>query len=334
MFKHDENTLSDDRQEKMHGWLVVFLVQLLLGGVYTIFWNIKYDDGSLNGQLFLANALNLFIYSCGCFYTVDAFIKRKDKAVFWARCLMACFLFNAFVIICRGEYPYKWIETVYNSLFYLVSGIVGLVYLGHSKQVKRMFPPEKQKPSKKEWIILTGCIVIPFCFFVIAVIDSIMFPETEKSKPRVELLPSYEYSFGKMIWSPPIDYTYGQGQNDEPIIEFFTPDGAYGSIRSESVYPYYTLKEKIDKEVFPKLKDEQLKNDRVIKQITSRSLSSEAYEVYFNLYIGETMLSHGVLVAKQLNLAVVGVMSLYVDVGEYIDEQHIINNFYNSIKTE
>ena len=73
-------------------------------------------------------------------------------------------------------------------------------------------------------------------------------------------------------------------------------------------------------------------NNRVIKQITSRSSSSETYEVYFDLYIGETMLSHGVLVAKQLNLAVVGVMSLYVDVGECIDEQNIVNNFYNSIK--
>ena len=134
------------------------------------------------------------------------------------------------------------------------------------------------------------------------------------------------------MWSPPINYTCGQGQNDEPIIEFFTPNGAYGSVCSKSVYPYYTLKDKIDKEVFPNLKAEQLMNNRVIKQITSRSSSSETYEVYFDLYIGETMLSHGVLVAKQLNLAVVGVMFLYVDVGECIDEQNIVNNFYNSIK--
>lgn len=331
MLNRDEVTPSDDRPEKMHGWLIVIMIQLLLGGVYSVFWNIKYDDGSHNGWIFLANALNCLIYAFGCFYTVDAFIKRKDKSVFWAKCLMTYFLFNAFVIICRGEYPYMWIETVYNSLFYLVLGIAGLVYLCRSKQVRRLFPPEKQKPSKKEWTVLSICIAIPFCFFVAAVIDS-MFPKEEDRKPFVELLPSYEYSFGRMIWSPPINYTCGQGQNDEPIIEFFTPNGAYGSVCSKSVYPYYTLKDKIDKEVFPNLKAEQLMNNRVIKQTTSRSSSSETYEVYFDLYIGETMLSHGVLVAKQLNLAVVGVMFLYVDVGECIDEQNIVNNFYNSIK--
>ena len=331
MLKHDENTLSDDRPEKMHGWLVVLLVQLLLGGVYTIFWNIKYDDGSHNGWIFLANALNCLIYAFGCFYTVDAFIKRKDKSVFWAKCLMVYFLFNALVIICRGEYPYKWVETVYNSLCYLVLGIVGLVYLCRSKQVRRLFPPEKQKPSMKEWTILSVSIAIPFCCFVAAVVDS-MLPEKEKPKPFVELLPSYEYSLGRMIWSPPINYTCGQGQDNAPAIKFFTPDGAYGCISSESVYPYYTLKDKIDKEVFSKLKDEQLKNNRVVKQVTSLSSSSETYEVYFCLYMGETILSHGVLAAKQLNLAVVGVMFLYVDVGERIDEQQIVNDFYNSIK--
>lgn len=104
MLNRDEVTPSDDRPEKMHGWLIVIMVQLLLGGVYSVFWNIKYDDGSHNGWIFLANALNCLIYAFGCFYTVDAFIKRKDKSVFWAKCLMTYFLFNAFVIIVSSNF--------------------------------------------------------------------------------------------------------------------------------------------------------------------------------------------------------------------------------------
>ncbi len=165
------NTQSND--DKIHGWLVMYLACCILGGALSIFSNIQYIDFSNNtpgfGWLVFADFLRWIFHAGICFYTFDSFVKRRNTAVFWGKWALITYIFSNIVVLIRGDYPFEWVGSVKGVLFALVWGVVWYVYLCKSEQVNRLIPKEVQKPGKKEWIILAAGLVTPWIVALFAV---------------------------------------------------------------------------------------------------------------------------------------------------------------------
>lgn len=165
------NTQSND--DKIHGWLVMYLACCILGGTLSIFSNIQYIDFSNNtagfGWLVFADFLRWIFHAGICFYTFDSFVKRRNTAVFWGKWALITYIFSNIVVLIRGDYTFEWVGSVKGVLFALVWGVVWYVYLCKSEQVNRLIPKEVQKPGKKEWIILVAGLVTPWIVALFAV---------------------------------------------------------------------------------------------------------------------------------------------------------------------
>ncbi len=129
-----------------------------LGVIYAYMYYAKLMSwgASVPGIAVFLFGLCLFLYGVYAFWT---YAYKDANAVFTARVYMAVIMFEGLAII--DSETAIW-------LFLIVSGIFGLLYLGFSKRVRQLFPPEKRKVPVLDyvflgiWIALIGFILSAF----------------------------------------------------------------------------------------------------------------------------------------------------------------------------
>ncbi len=117
--------------------------------------------------------LCLFLYGVYAFRT---YACKDSNGVFTARVYMAVIIFEGLAII--DSETSLW-------LFLIVFGIFGLIYLGVSKRVRQLFPPQKRKASVLDYVF-SGIWIALICFILSAFLLAPPQPKRSSESEQIE----------------------------------------------------------------------------------------------------------------------------------------------------
>ncbi len=155
--------------DSINGWLSVYVIMLLLSGIYhlsgvvfLLFTSQKLDSTLIGpAELFhfgvkispFAIMLMGLCYSALFFYAAFAMIKRHSYAIFWNKAIMFCKLYlsihTLIILFIASSSP----SIIIFQIISICLSIIWLFYLKSSKQVNRLFPKDYQKVTQEDWLL-------------------------------------------------------------------------------------------------------------------------------------------------------------------------------------
>lgn len=156
---------------KIRGWLVFFLVAIVLGGIFSAVYPLAtLDLAEYDGDKILAFAdiLNGFLICGLAIYTTFAFIHRKPDAVFLGKTyIIVVFSINLLALLV-GEHEESGIGSMSHLARSLVWSVIWFCYLCFSSQVQEVIPKEYRKRTKLDYVIVAIMVFVPLFSFVFA----------------------------------------------------------------------------------------------------------------------------------------------------------------------
>jgi len=198
---------------QIHGWLSFFFFAIFTGGLISCILPIAtfkkedYFGSYILGSVDLVMGVLLLGIAV---FTIYSFHQRKPNAIFWARTYIIIVIITNLIGLFSGETS----ETGFQSTPYLIRavifGIIWLLYLAFSNQVKEVIPKSFRKVSKTDKSILAGIIGIPILLLLLGV-GQIFFTAKDREIRETELknlqLAYNERTDGKVIFKIPENFT-------------------------------------------------------------------------------------------------------------------------------
>lgn len=234
---------------RITGWLALFLVLTAIGAIVTFFtalgglhFSEYYDESYGLSITYALMGLDVLIASFTLllsFYTVWSFVKRKPNAVFLGRTYVVYVLFLNSLLFFIGYGSPEQFSQGAEVLRSILWGIVWLLFLGVSKQVKALFPKPSRRILRRDWYILLTVIAAPLVTFSIIVTE--MMRDEEQDTFLMETidpasLPYDEYSDGYMAFKKPEGWACSQEASEDSTVYFFLSLGDACSATLVSAY--------------------------------------------------------------------------------------------------
>ena len=153
----------------IHGWLMFFCFAIGLGSIVTFLWSIGQGDlyqdygGSIwfKGVDVTIGATGLLIAA----YAIFAICKRKKNAVFFAKSYVIMIIVtNLAMLLFNITDESSYMTSIRRTVSNLVWGVIWILYLIFSEQIKSRFPKNKRKVGIIDWVAVLSMIYIPlFC---------------------------------------------------------------------------------------------------------------------------------------------------------------------------
>ena len=208
-----------NKEEKIHGWLVVFLIAIGIGGLLSPFMGFSrmdIADYDIGLGLFWANigmvcdGILLLGYTALAVYIIISFLTYKPNAVLLGKAyLIIVFIINVIFLI-GGEYESKGVFSLSETIRSLIWGVIWFLYLTHSEQVKRLFPKKQRTIFTRDKLLLTAIVgpVIIWLFFSFVLGIALGFKEglSQINKEKLideRTLSENEYTDGLIIFECP-----------------------------------------------------------------------------------------------------------------------------------
>lgn len=163
----DVRSIIDQEQSKksvsIRGWLFLLLANIAIIGIscllgFVFAW---LGPNSRFPMLLLGDSVRLLGTSGLVIYTIYAFCKRKNNAVFFAIALLAIWALWDFVfLIVSNSHDDSVLKPFVFGRDMLVA-LGWIAYLYNSKRIQRMFPEEERFVSLYDKIIVAVIVVIP-----------------------------------------------------------------------------------------------------------------------------------------------------------------------------
>lgn len=224
-----DTELDPDAQssEKIHGWLLFFLICYVGIGMLAMLINDIIDLGDSNEMTWVAALALSFLFTIAAagIMTLEAFNHRDTDAVFLAKTyVVLCVVANIIGIlgIDQATEP-KEIIGLMRGVFI---GVIWFLFLCCSKQVKRLIPKENRRTKTRDWILIAAAVLLPFICF------GFVFDEIRKSQAESEAtalanltLADNQYSDGRILLTVP-DGFYCQTDSSDELMIFNITDPA------------------------------------------------------------------------------------------------------------
>ncbi len=219
---------------RVTGWLALFLILTVIGAVVTFFSTLGglhlfdyYDESyglSITYVLMGLDVLTALFVLLLSLYMAWSFVKRKPNAVFLGRTYVVYVLFlNSLSFIVGYGSPEQFSQGA-EVLRSILWGIVWLLFLGVSKQVKALFPKPLRRILRRDWYILLTLIATPLITFSIVVTEMMRGEEQEAFLMETidpASLPYDEYSDGYMAFKKLEGWACSQ-EVDEDSMTYFS----------------------------------------------------------------------------------------------------------------
>lgn len=149
---------------KIRGWLVFFLIAIVLGGIVSAVYPLAtLDLSEYDGDKVLAffDVLDGLLICGLAILTAFSFDNRKPDAVFLGKTyIIVEFATNLFALLV-GEHE----DTGFQLLRSLFWSVIWFSYLSYSKQVQEVIPKEYRKRTKLDYIIVAVMVFVPLFAF-------------------------------------------------------------------------------------------------------------------------------------------------------------------------
>ena len=160
-----EDKIQKDSGE-ISGLLAFYLYWMIpLGAVFSLLalFNIQFEYYP-NSYLVAFEILNVVFFACIGVYTIYAFVKRRQDAVFMAKYhLIFVFASNLLVVLMEVGTWTNFIPLVWSSLLFLFMTI--------SQNVKALIPEETRKLTSVSRVLVPVSIIVPLLLFVIGIAE-------------------------------------------------------------------------------------------------------------------------------------------------------------------
>lgn len=153
------------KSEQIGGWLSFFLFQICASLLVSLIYVFIKQWPENVGMYYLLQGLITVPYSMVGIYTVYAFIRRKNNAVFWGYVyLLLCFISNILPLI----FGYSSTNTITSLVWNVIWGI----YFVLSDNVKNLIPKETRTIHSVDWILAVIGVAIPsvMCLFIYSLV--------------------------------------------------------------------------------------------------------------------------------------------------------------------
>lgn len=174
--KSNENkTVKEKKSDKITDWLMLFLVMVGLGSVfsaiypivtfefqkYAYFYSLAFTDIMIGiGSLLLG------------IYVIVSFNKRRQNAVFLAKSYIGLVLLYNLIFLALDQYEVNGFFNMGQRIRGVAWGIIWGAYFYYSKQVESLFPKCSRRIYTRDKLMLSTFIIIPLLMaFVVQPIE-------------------------------------------------------------------------------------------------------------------------------------------------------------------
>ncbi len=170
-----EEVEDGDGSGKIHGWLSVLLVLVVLGGILSFVLCLFNTDsaestpGSLYYFIESGIAEGLFFLILAIYAVVRVALRKPDGIFLLKAYLIIVFISNIIVLLSRDYSSSDALGGIYSSskiIYRLIFQAACLAYLFMSTQVKELFPKNKRKVHIYDWLIV-GIYPLIFVFAIL-----------------------------------------------------------------------------------------------------------------------------------------------------------------------
>ncbi|MCD8296530.1 MAG: hypothetical protein LUC88_03050, partial [Prevotella sp.] len=159
---------------KIRGWLSFFIFLMVLGGIISAIYPIATFNPLDYANNFWLEATDIFTglsFLGIAIYSAYLFLNCKPNAVFYSRAYVVIVLLSNFLSLITGAVDELGYQSGVKVAGRVIGGLIWLLYLNYSKQVKTVIPVSFRKVSKLDIGIIAGVIIMPFLLFSIGVIQ-------------------------------------------------------------------------------------------------------------------------------------------------------------------
>lgn len=149
---------------KIHGWLVFFLISLVIGGLISAVYPLATMDLSeYDGDKILAftDILHGFLICGLAIFTMISFINRRHDAVFLGKTYIIVVFATNLMLLLIGEYESSGFGSLPQLARSLVWSVIWFCYLCFSSQVQKVIPKEYRKRTKLDYILVAVMVFVP-----------------------------------------------------------------------------------------------------------------------------------------------------------------------------
>lgn len=217
---------------KIRGWLLFFLVVVVIGGIVGFSYSIfacNLEEYGNNIAFALCDIIPSLMLCVLAFMTIYSFRARKRNAVFLAKTYVVAIFVSNILVLLSGE-----LEPVgLGSLKHVVKGLcwstTWFMYLCKSKQVQTIIPKEYRKVTSFDYWFVTLLISIPLILIAIGVSLNKSNQQKEIEKFLEEtVLQDDELTDGKMVFKVPSGFIHQKEESEGFVV--YTLEGDDASI--------------------------------------------------------------------------------------------------------
>lgn len=156
---------------KLGGWLVFFLISIVLGGIISAVRPlVTLDLSEYDGDKILAFAdvLNGFLICGLAIFTTISFINRRPDAVFLGKTYILVVFLTNLIVFLLGEYQEGTAGNVPLIVRSMIWSVIWFCFLCFSFQVQEVIPKEYRKRTKLDYVIVAVMVFVPLFTLVYA----------------------------------------------------------------------------------------------------------------------------------------------------------------------
>lgn len=224
----------------IHGWLVFFLVAIVLGGLISAIYPIvTFNPKEYGGSAWLSvgDVIYGFMLFATAILTVVSFSRRNPDAVFLAKTYVLVIFATNLLSVFVGDYEDFGMGSLKQLVRSLIWSVIWFCYLTFSKQVNEVIPKVYRRRNKFDRIVLGILVGFPLLAFGIGVYEVINKTSVEE-KLFVEnvSLKDNEYTDGRVVFANPNPNELEVEQSEVEGILFFRLEDDNASITIVSDY--------------------------------------------------------------------------------------------------
>lgn len=279
---------------KISGWLVFFIVIIMLGGFVSLVRAIISFDLSESGGSYLIAFSDIFLAAMCLFlasYTWYAFSNRLPNAVFLGKnYVVATFVINILTVILykTNDIEFSSEKEVVDLVKSLIYSVVWFCYLCFSKQVAEVIPPSFRKVYIHNYIINVLIFIVPILMLVggcIGLSVTEMSRKADIASLRQNLvLQENERTDGLVVFTVPPEFQCTEEYLEEDDITLFhlTSDSLDTKITVFSCFEEDFTSEKFD-EYFNAYQDDDMSLSSSSDIIINKKSTLNSYRFYYRV---------------------------------------------------
>lgn len=213
-----------DPNVRIHGWLGFLLFSMGLGGLISALYPIFTYSAEEYGSHFLALAdvfLGIMLLALAG-YSIYAFLKRKQNAVYLAKVYIVAVFASNIITLLGGEFEETGIGSMPRLIRSLIWSIIWFLYLIFSQQVNDIIPKSYRKVFIRDYYITAAFIIVPLFMLGIGIADI----QSQHDKAEAQFISSTdlaynEYTDGRIVFTKPEGFTCDKQEIGDPKITLF-----------------------------------------------------------------------------------------------------------------